>query len=110
MPPLHRGVLNGGASEHKTKRIVKDKNQLQEQLIYLGSGFIESYKCYTLSTSIREIHPVSHVSRRFDTWLVQAGGTAQNNTFITNDCVPFVRALAKLIVLVKTSVLSEVLS
>ena len=80
MPPLHRGVLNGGASEHKTKRIVKDKNQLQEQLIYLGSGFIESYKCYTLSTSIREIHPVSHVSRRFDTWLVQAGGTAQNNT------------------------------
>ena len=25
------------------KRIVKDKNQLQEQLIYLGSGFIESY-------------------------------------------------------------------
>ena len=63
MPPLHRGVLNGGASEHKTKRIVKDKNQLQEQLIYLGSGFIESYKCYTLSTSIREIHPVSHVSR-----------------------------------------------
>ena len=63
MPPLHRGVLNGGASEHKTKRIVKDKNQLQEQLIYLGSGFIESYKCYTLSTSIREIRPVSHVSR-----------------------------------------------
>ena len=56
-------LLNGGASEHKTKRIVKDKNQLQEQLIYLGSGFIESYKCYTLSTSIREIHPVSHVSR-----------------------------------------------
>ena len=38
MPPLHRGVLNGGASEHKTKRIVKDKNQLQEQLTYLGSG------------------------------------------------------------------------
>ena len=37
--PLHRGVLNGGASEHKTKRIVKDKNQLQEQLTYLGSGF-----------------------------------------------------------------------
>ena len=39
MPPLHRGVLNGGASEHKTKRIVKDKNQSQEQLTYLGSGF-----------------------------------------------------------------------
>ena len=58
------------------KRIVKDKNQLQEQLIYLGSGFIESYKCYTLSTSTREIHPVSHVSRGKDTWLVQAGGTA----------------------------------
>ena len=73
MPPLHRGVLNGGASEHKTKRIVKDKNQLQEQLIYLGSGFIESYKCYTLSTSIREIHPVSHVSRAKATWLVQCG-------------------------------------
>ena len=84
MPPLHRGVLNGGASEHKTKRIVKDKNQLQEQLIYLGSGFIESYKCYTLSTSIREIHPVSHVSRGKATWLVQAGGTAQNNTYQTN--------------------------
>ena len=32
-------LLNGGASEHKTKRIVKDKNQLQEQLTYLGSGF-----------------------------------------------------------------------
>ena len=31
--------LNGGASEHKTTRIVKDKNQLQEQLTYLGSGF-----------------------------------------------------------------------
>ena len=105
MPPLHRGVLNGGASEHKTKRIVKDKNQLQEQLIYLGSGFIESYKCYTLSTSIREIHPVSHVSCTMWRWI------AHNiNTFITNDCVPFVRALAKLIVLVKTSVLSEVLS
>ena len=109
MPPLHRGVLNGGASEHKTKRIVKDKNQLQEQLIYLGSGFIESYKCYTLSTSIREIHPVSHVSRRFDTWLVQAGGTAQNNTLPTIVSL-LCGALAKLIVLVKTSVLSEVLS
>ena len=58
----------------------KDKNQLQEQLIYLGSGFIESYKCYTLSTSIREIHPVSHVSRGKATWLVQAGGTSQDNT------------------------------
>ena len=111
MPPLHRGVLNGGASEHKTKRIVKDKNQLQEQLIYLGSGFIESYKCYTLSTSIREIHPVSHLSRAKATCHVQAAWYCSNNKHLPiNYCVPFVRALAKLIVLVKTSVLSEVLS
>ena len=47
----------------------KDKYQLQEQLVYLGSGFIESYKCYTLSTSIREIHPVSHVSRTMRRWI-----------------------------------------
>ena len=94
MPPLHRGVLNGGASEHKTKRNEKDKYQLQEQLVYLGSGFIESYKCYTLSTSIREIHPVSHVSR------AMRRGIAQQHLPI-NYCVPFVRALAKLIVLVK---------
>ena len=105
MPPLHRGVLNGGASEHKTKRIVKDKNQLQEQLIYLGSGFIESYKCYTLSTSIREIHPVSHVSRTMWRWI------AHNINTKPTLCPYCVRALAKLIVLeVKTSVLSEVLS
>ena len=94
MPPLHRGVLNGGASEHKTKRIVKDKNQLQEQLIYLGSGFIESYKCYTLSTSIREIHPVSHVSCTMWRWV------AHNLLSTPYYCVPYcVRALAKLIVL-----------
>ena len=104
MPPLHRGVLNGGASEHKTKRIVKDKNQLQEQLIYLGSGFIESYKCCTLSTSIREIHPVSHVSRTIWRWV------AHNINTKPTLCPYCVRALAKLIVLVKTSVLSEVLS
>ena len=81
MPPLHRGVLNGGASEHKTKRIVKDKYQLQEQLIYLGSGFIESYKCYTLSTSIREIHPVSHVPRAKATCHVQCGVGLLKNTY-----------------------------
>ena len=104
MPPLHRGVLNGGASEHKTKRIVKDKNQLQEQLIYLGSGFIESYKCYTLSTSIREIHPVSHVSR------ASGAGLLKHKHLYPRLCPYCVRALAKLIVLVKTSVLSEVLS
>ena len=99
-------LLNGGASEHKTKRIVKDKNQLQEQLIYLGSGFIESYKCYTLSTSIREIHPVSHVSRD-----VCGVGSAHKQHLPTILCPYCVRALAKLIVLeVKTSVLSEVLS
>ena len=100
-------MLNGGASEYKTKRIVKDKNQLQEQLIYLGSGFIESYKCYTLSTSIREIHPVSHVSRAMRRRVA-------HNTYIHHYqrlCPYCVRALAKLIVLeVKTSVLSEVLS
>ena len=73
----------------------KDKYQLQEQLIYLGSGFIESYKCYTLSTSIREIHPVSHVPRTMWRWI--AHNTKQTN--LTNYCVPFVRALAKLIVL-----------
>ena len=110
MPPLHRGVLNGGASEHKTKRIVKDKNQLQEQLIYLGSGFIESYKCYTLSTSIREIHPVSHVSRVKRHVARTSGRDCSRQHLPINYCDPFVRALAKLIVLVKTSVLSEVLS
>jgi len=95
VPPLHRGVLNGGASEHKTKRIVKDKNQLQEQLIYLGSGFIESYKCYTLSTSIREIHPVSHVSRTMWRWC----HSQQQPTSPT--IVPLLcGALTKLIVLV----------
>ena len=110
MPPLHRGVLNGGASEHKTKRIVKDKNQLQEQLIYLGSGFIESYKCYTLSTSIREIHPVSHVSR-VKRHVARTSGRDCSKQHHYH-CVPYcVRALAKLIVLeIKTSVLSEVLS
>ena len=82
---------------------MKDKNQLQEQLIYLGSGFIESYKCYTLSTSIREIHPVSHVSRAKATCHVQAAWYCSNKQHLPiNYCVSFVRALAKLIVLVKT--------
>ena len=30
---------------------------------------IESYKCYTLSTSIRKIHPVSHVSHTIWRWI-----------------------------------------
>ena len=93
------------------KRIVKDNNQLQEQLIYLGRGFIESYKCCTLSTSIWEIRPVSHVSRAKATCLVQCGvGLLKQHLYYQRLCPSCVRALAKLIVSVKTSVLSEVRS
>ena len=51
-----QSTRNTGQNVNKEK---KDQNQLQEQLIYQGSGFIE---LHSLSTSIQEIPQCCHVS------------------------------------------------
>ena len=76
-------MLNGGASEHKAKRKEKkDKYQLQEQLIYLGSCFIE-------------LHPF-HFHTRYSPMLTRVVLRVLADLFITQHlyyCPSFVRAL-----------------